>query len=339
MKKIITSKQLLAAGLIKDEQEPELAAVTEKYALGLSPQILASWQEPAIRTQFMPSTKELQSKPWELTDPIGDAPKQAVPGVIHRYPDRVLLQALQSCPIYCRFCFRREVVGHGQKLLSEDGLERAFEYIAANTEIWEVILSGGDPLMLKPARLQQIFARLQAIPHVGVVRIHSRVPVLDSARINREMLEVLAQIKPLYIVLHINHSAEFNEQAVKTIDSLHAAGVVLLGQTVLLRGVNDSTEAMAALFKKMIMHRIKPYYLHHPDLAAGTSHFYVPIARGQEIMKQLQGRHSGICLPTYVLDIPGGHGKAPIGPNYLVQTDNGYLVKDYSDQQHFYCTN
>lgn len=266
----------------------------------------------------MPSVAELATAPEELADPIGDEAHSPVKGIVHRYADRVLLKPLHVCPAYCRFCFRREVVGPGSEALNDTELDAALAYVADHPAVWEVILTGGDPLMLSARKLARIVTALDAVPHVGVIRLHTRVPVLAPDMLDAARLAALkARHSAVYVAVHANHADEFTPDAIAACASLVDAGIPLLGQTVLLRGVNDDAAALERLFRTMVRNRIKPYYLHHGDLAPGTAHFRTGIAEGQALMRDLRGRVSGLCQPTYVLDIPGGHGKVPIGPNYL----------------------
>ncbi len=244
----------------------------------------------------------------------------------------MLLKPLHACPVYCRFCFRREQVGPGGEALSEAELEVALDYIRAHPAVWEVILTGGDPLMLSPRRLARIMRALDAIPHVAVVRIHSRVPVVDPSRIDGDLVDAISIEKPLWIAIHANHPREMTDQVGAALRRLIAAGAVLLGQTVLLRGVNDDPAVLEALFRAMVARRIKPYYLHHPDLAPGTAHFRLSIVKGQAIVAALRGRLTGLAQPTYVLDIPGGAGKVPIGAGAI----EGDMVRDLAGALHAY---
>ena len=271
-----------------------------------------------VARQFLPSAAELDTTPEELADPIGDEAHSPVKGIVHRYADRVLLKPLHVCPAYCRFCFRREVVGPGSEALNEAELDAALAYVATHPAVWEVILTGGDPLMLSARRLARIVTALDAIAHVGVIRLHTRVPVLAPEMLDAARLAALqARDSAVYVALHANHADEFTPAALAACAALADAGIPLLGQTVLLRGVNDDAATLEALFRTMVRNRIKPYYLHHGDLAPGTAHFRTTIADGQDLMRNLRGRVSGLCQPTYVLDIPGGHGKVPVGPGYL----------------------
>lgn len=289
-----------------------------------------------IAKQFMPSEEELKGVPSEKADPISDALFTPLKGIVHRYPDRCLLMPVLVCPVYCRFCFRKEKVGQKTQTLTPTEMDHAFRYIEEHKEIWEVILTGGDPFILKPANLKKLLKKLVDIPHVEVIRIHTRIPVVDSKRISEEMINALRCGKPLYVILHANHASEFSEEASNACARLVDAGIPMLSQTVLLKNLNDTIEALSTLMRCFIKHRIKPYYLHHADLVKGTSHFRTSIQQGQALVKQLRGRFSGLCQPTYVLDIPGGFGKVPIGPSYINQEDNQYLVEDYNSKFHNY---
>jgi lysine 2,3-aminomutase len=253
----------------------------------------------------------------ELHDPIGDDAHSPLPGVVHRYPDRALLLLTAACRVHCRFCFRREFVGQPTRALSKEQFEGAFAYLAAHPEIWEVILSGGDVLTLPDAYLAGALERLRAIPHLRVIRFHSRVPAVLPERLTDALAELLRAHAPVYLVAHVNHPREVTPAFTTAVGRLVDKGVPVLAQSVLLKGVNDDAAVLADLFRRLVEARVKPYYLHHPDLARGTGHFRVSVRRGQALMRQLRGRISGLCLPTYVLDIPGGLGKVPIGPCYV----------------------
>jgi lysine 2,3-aminomutase len=241
----------------------------------------------------------------------------------------VLLKLTHLCATYCRFCFRRETVGPGaSQPLDGEALDAAFAYVESRPEIWEVILTGGDPLVLSPRRLKAAMARLAAIDHVRIVRLHTRLPAVDPDAITPELVEALeCEGKTVYVALHANHPRELTPEARAACARLIDAGLPMISQTVLLKGVNDDVETLGALMRAFVETRVKPYYLHHPDLAPGTSHLRVSIAEGQALMRALRGRWSGLCQPLYVLDIPGGHGKVPVGPEYLhgeeVEDPNG----------------
>ena len=316
---IRTPAALIAANLAPQDSLKTLNQVATRYAIAITPTIqsLVLTPDDPIARQFIPHPDELQTHPHEHPDPIGDDALSPLPGIVHRYPDRVLLKPLLLCPVYCRFCFRREHVGPGGGILTQPQLQAALDYIAARPEIREVILTGGDPLMLAPRRLHTLLQALDAIPHLELLRIHTRVPTTDPARVTTQLAAALQTEKPLWLVLHANHATEFTQEAQVALTLIRAQGVPLLGQSVLLRGVNDTTEALEALFRIMLRARIKPYYLHQLDPAPGTARFHVPIEEGRRLMATLRGRVTGLAWPTYVLDIPGGHGKVPIGPEYL----------------------
>jgi lysine 2,3-aminomutase len=275
----------------------------------------------------VPSAAELQTAEEERADPIGDARWSPVPGIVHRYPDRVLLKPSLVCPVYCRFCFRREQIGAKGTVLDRAALDRAFAYIRERPEIWEVIVTGGDPFLLSPRRVAQIVRTLAAIEHVQVIRFHTRVPVVDPRRVGAALVKALDGDKAVYVVIHANHPRELTETATAAVTRLTRAGIPVLSQSVLLRGVNDDAAVLESLFRRLVAMRVKPYYLHHPDLARGTAHFRGEIADGQALMRELRRRASGLCQPTYVLDIPGGHGKVPIGPCWLRRDGGRWLVR------------
>jgi lysine 2,3-aminomutase len=329
---------LNGAGLVAPEEAPALAMVADRYAVAITPDMarLIDRADPAdpIARQFVPDVRELQHLPGERADPLDEARLTPVPGVVHRYPDRVLLKLTHACPVYCRFCFRREVVGPGgPQALSDAALAAALAYIAGNPGIWEVILTGGDPLVLSPRRVAEVTQRLSAVDTVKVLRWHTRVPAVDPGRITDGLAAALrSPAKAVYLALHANHPRELTPAVRAACARLTDAGIVMVSQTVLLRGVNDDPETLATLMRAFVECRVKPYYLHHPDPAPGTSRFRLSIAEGQAIVRQLRGRLSGLAQPTYVLDIPGGHGKVPIGPRYLDEgrvADPGGTWHDY----------
>jgi lysine 2,3-aminomutase len=331
-----SAEDLVAAGLVPEDRRRQTESVAERYAIGLTPTIagLIDRADPAdpIARQFIPDPAELDAMPWEKADPIGDAAFSPVEGIVHRYPDRVLLKLLHTCPVYCRFCFRREVVGPGSPShLAPEVLDRVFAYIAARPAIWEVILTGGDPLMLSLRRLADVTARLAAIPHVKIVRIHTRVPAVDPERVTDALVALLRDCgRTVYVVLHANHPRELSPEARAACARLVDAGIPMLSQSVLLAGVNDDIATLEALMRAFVEARIKPYYLHQLDPAPGTARFHVPISRGQALMRALLGRVSGLCRPEYMLDIPGGFGKVPIGPSYVARApeDGTFVIED-----------
>lgn len=328
--------KLIDNGLIEPEAVSVMRNVVKNYPYQMTDTIEPLLIKEGVRKQFVPSDLELQHKTSELEDPIGDEVHTKVKGIVHRYQDRCLLLPLLMCPIYCRFCFRRESVGDSEGTLTPTELHKALDYIERQSGIWEVILSGGDPLMLKPKSLKLIFERLQAISHVQVIRIHTRVPLVSPQKISGALLEVLDIEKALFIVLHTNHADEFTPSGIAACRMLQSQGITMLSQTTFLKGVNDSIDALKNLMQTIVKHRIKPYYLHHLDRAPGTDHFRIEIEKAQELVRLLRCQASGLCQPEYMLDIPGGYGKVPIGPSYLCKQDDHYIVTDREDKKHRY---
>ena len=336
-----TARELVEAGLLPAAQQAEAEAVGKRYAIAVTPAMAglidrADADDPIAR-QFVPSALELTTTPDERADPIGDLTHSPVEGIVHRYPDRVLLKAVHVCPVYCRFCFRREMVGPGEdQFLSADALELALEYIGAHPQIWEVIMTGGDPFMLSPRRIANLNQRLSVLDHVKVVRWHTRVPVADPARITNEFVQALRGTKATYVAVHVNHPRELSDEARAACAKLADAGICLLGQSVLLKGVNDDAATLEALMRAQVESRIRPYYLHHPDLAPGTAHFRTEIARGQALVTELRAGASGLCQPQYVLDIPGGYAKAPLSPCDAERQGQNWRIRDATGLWHLY---
>lgn len=335
-------RDLVTAGLVPPDRMPVLEQVAERYAVALTPDIadLIDAADPAdpIARQFVPDAAELITTPEERGDPIGDERFAPVTGIVHRYPDRVLLKPHHACPVYCRFCFRREQVGPQGKALTATELVAALDYIRARPEIWEVILTGGDPFLMSPRRLREIVRVLDGIEHVAVIRFHTRVPVVDAGRVDAGLVAALAAQTAVYVAIHVNHPRELTPDFRAACLRLAKAGIPLLGQTVLLRGVNDDPSVLERLFRGLVAARVKPYYLHHPDLANGTSRFRLGLAEGRRIAGALRGRVSGLCQPTYVLDVPGGHGKVPVGRSHAEPDGDsgGWIVEDYRGREHRY---
>jgi lysine 2,3-aminomutase len=340
--------ELVAHGLAPAADLPELERVAARYAVAVTPDVAALIDsddpDDPIARQYIPSVEELTVQPGERADPIGDHSHSPVEGIVHRYPDRVLFKLVHVCAVYCRFCFRREMVGPGRETaLSQRTYQNAIDYIRSHGEIWEVILTGGDPLMLSTRRLGEIMADLATIDHVRIIRLHTRIPVADPARIDDELVAALKVAgATTWVALHANHPSELTAAARTACARMVDAGIPIVSQSVLLRGVNDDAATLEALMRAFVECRIKPYYLHHGDLAPGTAHLRTTLQEGQELMQALRGRVSGLCQPDYVLDIPGGHGKAPVGPNYLSREPGPelrYRVVDYCGDVHLYPPN
>jgi len=337
-----TNLKSVRAGTKASAQDDDAALkkVAARYTVSVTDAVLKTIKSPGdpVALQYMPQAAELVTRPEELRDPIGDQNHSPVRGIVHRYPDRVLLMPVNICAVYCRFCFRREHIGPGQKALKPEELESALDYIRADKNIWEVILSGGDPLILGAARLQKIIRALDNIDHVKTIRIHTRIPVADPDRIHDALCAALqTTTKPVYILIHTNHAQELSDEARGAFKKLQRAGAHLLSQSVLLKNVNDKAATLEELFRTLVACGIKPYYLHHPDLASGTGHFRLSLKEGLAIVNQLRGQLSGLCLPTYMLDIPGGHGKVPIDSHHIVENADGtYTVIDPFGNHHNY---
>ncbi|HAU28840.1 MAG TPA: lysine 2,3-aminomutase [Rhodospirillaceae bacterium] len=291
-----------------------------------------------ITRQFCASREEDVLMPDERDDPIGDEAHSPLPGLIHRYPDRVLLLPTQDCASHCRFCFRRT---RPQKsaIMNDEALKDALAYIRTHAEIREVVLSGGDPLTLPPEKLSRLLTSLDSISHLIFLRIHTRMPITNPKAITKKRLSALTtKNHPLWMVLHVNHSSELTPECLDSCRKMQTMGIPLLAQTVLLRGINDDTDTLATLFRTMAANRIQPYYLHHPDLVPGTSHFRVSLKRGREIYAALRGKLSGFCIPHYVLDLPGGHGKVSIATDAIetLKGENTATIRDRSGRIHEY---
>jgi lysine 2,3-aminomutase len=326
--------------LKKRGEDPALVRVTEKYAVAVTREVLATIdpsdpRDPVAR-QYLPSVEELNILPRELADPIGDTPHSPVKGVVHRYHDRALLKPVHACAVYCRFCFRREMVGPGGEALDAAELRAALDYIKDHKEIWEVILTGGDPLVLSPRRLRALIAELSGVDHVKVIRLHTRVPIAAPSRVTEELVAALESEKAVYAVLHCNHANELTEEVRAAARRFMRAGIPLLSQTVLLNGINNDPVILETLFRKLTELKIKPYHLHHPDLAPGTSHFRLTLEEGRKIMRGLRARLSGLALPAYMLDLPGGHGKIPAEAPWIEKSGARWEATDRHGGIHAY---
>jgi lysine 2,3-aminomutase len=341
LQKVLTRPDdLVAAGYAAPDEAERLQEVAARYSIAIPAAVAAliETRDDPIGRQFLPQAAELNRLPQECADPIGDDAHEVSKGLIHRYPDRALLKLTSVCPVYCRFCFRRERVGAGTEgLLDAEALDAAFAYLAKHREIWELIVTGGDPLAVSPRRLAELSSRLRALDHVKILRFHSRVPALAPERVTDDLIDALrASGKTVYVAVHVNHPRELTVAARAACARLIDKGVAMVSQTVLLRGVNDNVATLSALMRAFVENRIKPYYLHHPDLAPGTSHLRLTLDEGRALVRALLGRLSGLCQPIYVVDIPGGHGKAPAGPAYWRRERDHWKVEDWRGKSHVY---
>lgn len=307
-----------------------LRGVGGKLAMAITP-YFASLMDPhdpccPIRRQAIPTRDESLVAPSDLVDPCGEDSHIAVPGLVHRYPDRVLLLVTDKCAMYCRYCTRRRQVGRRENHISSENLDNAYRYIQNHKEIRDVLVSGGDPLLLEQSRLEVILSRLRSIPHVEILRIGTRVPCTLPMRVDSSLAGMLKEFHPLYMSLHFSHPKEITPEVKQACSLLADAGIPLGSQTVLLRGINDQPETMKKLFHELLKIRVKPYYLYQCDLAVGTSHFRTPVDKGIEILENLRGYTSGYAIPTYVIDSPGGGGKVPMSPDYVIERANGEVI-------------
>ena len=338
-----SAADLVDAALIQPDAASDAARVAARYAVAVTPEIAAlidaTDPDDPIARQFLPSADELTTHPAELADPIGDLEKSPVKGIVHRYADRVLLKVVGVCPVYCRFCFRREMVGPDAGTnLTDAEIAAALDYVRATPAVWEVILTGGDPFVLSPRRVESLTRAIAAIPHVAVIRWHTRMPVASPGKVTDGLVAALTSGgKAVVVALHTNHPRELTSAARGAISRLTGAGIPVLSQSVLLRGVNDDADTLEALMRALVSARVKPYYLHHGDLAPGTAHFRVPLATGQALMTELRRRLSGIAVPTYVLDIPGAYGKVPVTPAHVAPAGEGrFRITDATGNVHDY---
>jgi len=333
-RRLTSPKDLIEARLAQPERLAELEAIADRYPIGLTRALvgLVEHGDPAdpIARQFIPDARELIRDPAETDDPIGDDPKSPVKGLVHRYPDRVLIKLVAACAVYCRFCFRRERVGPGSASLSASEFAAALEYVRARAALREVILTGGDPLTLSPRRVAKATQAIAAIGHVRTIRWHTRLPVAAPETVTPALAQALdAGEKTVVVAVHANHPRELTDAARAACRRMSERGVMLVSQSVLLKGVNDDADTLEALMRAFLAARVKPYYLHHGDLAPGTSHWRVPIEKGQALMRALRARLSGLAMPAYMLDLPGGHGKVPIAaPDVRQDGQRRWLVRD-----------
>lgn len=328
---------LVAVGVLSPEMGPGAEAAARLFPVAISAETLALIDpaDPAdpIARQYLPAPAELAFAPEERADPIGDDAHSPLKGLVHRHRDRVLLKPTLACAVHCRFCFRREALAEPETLTDTE-LDAALSYIRARAKIREVILTGGDPLVLSPERLVRLVAALNAIPHLTTIRIHSRVPIAAPGRVTSELVGACATEKAAFLIVHCNHARELTPAAVLACRDFLDAGIPVLAQSVLLKGINDDADTLAALFEALIAARIKPYYLHHCDLVRGASHFRTTIAEGRALMREVRRRISGLAQPTYVLDLPGGFGKVPLGPDHGPDAEG--RIRDPAGRPHRY---
>ncbi len=337
--RITTLGQLekLLPTLTPEERAGALLAGQSKLAMAITPYFFnlidIGDEDCPIRRQVIPRQEETHTAPWELSDPCGEDSHSPVPGLVHRYPDRVLFLVTDRCAAYCRYCTRSRLVSNASGYDFHPDFERQIAYIAAHPEIRDVLLSGGDPLLLSDDKLADLLGRLRAIPHVEFLRIGSRIPIFLPQRITPELVTRLRQFHPLFLSIHANHPRELTTEVREALGRLADAGIPLGNQSVLLRQVNDNAGVMKALVQKLLMCRVRPYYLYQCDLIQGSAHLRASVTKGLEIMEQLRGHTTGYAVPQYVIDAPGGGGKVPVNPDYVLSRNRDRVViRNYEGQ-------
>lgn len=284
-----------------------------------------------IRRQAIPTAEEFEVSPNDMEDPCGEDKDSPVPGLVHRYPDRVLLLATEKCAMYCRHCTRRRLVGSETHLTSRQNFEQAYDYIRSNRRVRDVLISGGDPLMLPDDTIEDILKNLRAIPNVEFIRLGTRMPVTMPMRVTENLVSIFKRYSPVWVSLHFNHPKEITKRCKKACDMLSDSGIPLGSQTVLLRGINDRPSTMRRLMHELLKIRVRPYYIYQCDPARGISHFRTPVSVGINVMEKLRGHTSGYAVPTYVVDAPGGGGKIPVAPNYVISQAKGmFTLRNYA---------
>ncbi len=326
---------------LSDPERTAVERIQSRLPVGITPYFMSllSTDDPEdpLRRTVVPTASEFITTPEEAEDPLGEDSMCPVPGLVHRYPDRVLLLVLDFCSTYCRYCTRSRVVGHGAIYPSRSRLERAIDYIRSTPAVRDVLISGGDPLTLNDERLGWLLSRLREIPHVEILRIGTKVPAVLPQRITPNLVRVLRRYHPLWMSLHFTHPAECTPEAYRACERLANAGIPLGSQTVLLKGINDTVETMRSLCHHLLRMRVRPYYIYQCDPITGSSHFRTPVETGLEIIRGLRGFTSGYAVPTYVIDAPGGGGKIPLMPNYVEGRDGDMLLlRNYCDRQYRY---
>lgn len=331
LKNRVTSLAQLEQHIVLSEEERAGVLLSgNKLAMAITPHYfnLIDPNDPGcpIRRQVIPRIEETWDNEEEMDDPCGEDAHMPVPGLVHRYPDRVLFLITDRCAAYCRYCTRSRVVsGVGDQEL-ETQFEAAFKYLEEHTEIRDVLFSGGDPLLFSDAKLEKVISRLYQIPHIEFIRIGSRVPIFLPQRITPQLCEMLQKYHPLFISTHANHARELTTEVKEGLDRLANHGIPVGNQSVLMRGVNDDVETMKNLVHKLLMCRVKPYYLYQCDLIRGSRHLRAPVSKGIEIIEGLRGHTTGYAIPQFVIDAPGGGGKVPINPEYVIRMDSERVV-------------
>jgi lysine 2,3-aminomutase len=319
---------------VTEKEEEDIGKVLEKFRMGITPYYAAHMDKDdprdPIRMQAVPTFVETHVSDADMLDPLHEDTDSPAPGLTHRYPDRVLFLITDQCSMYCRHCTRRRFAGQCDDEVGMENIDKCIEYIRKTPEVRDVLLSGGDCLLVSDKKLEYIISKLREIPHVEIVRLGSRTPVVLPQRITDDLVNMLKKYHPIWLNTHFNHPKEFTPESIEALRKLADAGIPLGNQSVLLRGVNDCPHIMRDLVHKLVMNRVRPYYIYQCDLSLGIEHFRTPVAKGLEIMESLRGHTSGYCVPTFVVDAPGGGGKIPVMPNYVLsQSANKVILRNY----------
>lgn len=338
--RIVTINDLKKYITLTRDEEESMQKCLSGLKMAITPYYLSlvNIYDPAdvIRKQSVPTEMELFRAEEDLYDPLHEEAYSPIPGLIHRYPDRVLLIVTDQCAMYCRHCTRRRFVGQKDKKMPAFQIDKAIEYVRKNVGIRDVVVSGGDPLLLSDKRLESLLKNLREIPHVEIIRIGTRIPVVLPQRITKRLVNMLKRYHPIWVNTHFNHPREITPEAKKACEMLADVGIPVGNQTVLMAGINDCVQTMRILMQELVRARVRPYYIYQCDLSIGISHFRTSISKGLEIIEGLQGHTSGLCVPTYVIDAPGGGGKIPITPNYLVSKDGHKTYLRNFEGSYFY---
>lgn len=313
----------------------------DHFSTGVTPYVLSLMDRESsdcpIRKQFIPSIHEETVTKIEMVDPCHEDQDSPVPGIVHRYPDRVLFLVTDLCAVYCRYCTRSRLVGQKSGFKFNETIEKGLEYIRKHPEVRDVLISGGDPLLLNDDKLDVLLKEIRSIEHVEIIRIGTRIPLVIPQRITKNLTSILEKYHPLYLSLHVNHPHELTDETYQSIERLTKSGIPLGSQTVLIKGVNDSPVVMKKLVHKLLQFRIRPYYLYQCDPVQGTSHLRTSLSRGMEIMRKLRGYTTGYAVPTYVVDAPGGGGKIPIEPGHVVSQRDGVIrIRNWAGKEYEY---
>jgi len=338
----IKTKDVLAQIInLTPNEEKGIDGAGSKLTMSIPP-YFASLMDPdnpkcPVRLQSVPQAYELETAPEEMSDPCGEDKNSPVHGLVHRYPDRVLFLVNEMCAMYCRYCTRSRMVGDGRRTLSTQTYEAALDYIRSHKKIRDVLISGGDPLTMADNMLEYLIKSLKAIPHVEFVRIGTRIPVTLPQRVTTDLVKMLKKYSPIWMSIHFNHASEITPRVKWACNLLADTGIPMGSQTVLLKGINDKPEVMKKLMHELLKIRVRPYYIYQCDPILGSRHFRTPVSTGLNIMEKLRGHTTGYAVPTFVIDAPGGGGKVPINPDYMVSKGDGkYVIRNFAGEEYTY---